>query len=72
MNSQGKITIAPEYGDAGPFVEGLAVVLKGEKYGVINKKNEPVIDFIYDEISTFNNTSFTKVELRNVESKNFD
>jgi len=24
------------------------------------------------EISTFNNTSFTKVELRNVESKNFD
>jgi outer membrane protein assembly factor BamD (BamD/ComL family) len=55
MNSQGKITIAPEYGDAGPFIEGLAVVLKGEKYGVINKKNETVIDFIYDEISTFNN-----------------
>lgn len=55
INSSGKITILPEYDEAGRFSEGLAVVSKDEKYGVINKKNERIVNFIYDEISTFEN-----------------
>ena len=43
------------YDDASYFSEGLALVMKDDKYGYINDKNETVIPFIYDDGALFEN-----------------
>ncbi len=46
-DSSGKLIIQPQYDDAYRFVGGFAVVGNGEKYGVINAKNQVVIPIKY-------------------------
>ena len=41
--------------DASYFSEGLALVMKDDKYGYINDKNETVLPFIYDDGALFEN-----------------
>jgi len=54
-NQSGRIVIQPIYDYAGEFSEGLAVVLKNEKCGFIDKTGKEVLPFIYDGGSYFRN-----------------
>ena len=49
-DSSGAWLIRPEYDDAGFFYNGIAGVERGDKIGLINKKNELLVDFIFDDI----------------------
>jgi hypothetical protein len=51
MDAEGKIIIEPQYQEANAFIEDFAIVAKNDKYGLINKKNEPITDFTYLDIS---------------------
>ena len=51
MDQNGQQVIAPQFDDAGAFVEGLAVVSKNSIYGLINKKNENIVDFKFLDIT---------------------
>ena len=51
-DTSGTWLINPEYDDAGFFYDGLAAVEKDGKIGLINKKNELIVDFIFDDIET--------------------
>ena len=51
-DSIGKWLIKPTYDDAGFFYNGIAGVEQNGKLGLINKKNEQIVDFIFDEIET--------------------
>jgi len=52
MNYMGNWIRDPEYPDAGPFIEGVAVLQSKEgNYGVVNTDGEIVIPFIYDYVS---------------------
>ena len=50
INKKGVIIIQPKYKDANLFSEGLAPVSNGIKFGFIDKKDNIVIPFIYDNI----------------------
>lgn len=45
----GKYVIEPIFTKAGDFINGIAVVERGNKYGGINKRGEIIIDIKYDE-----------------------
>jgi hypothetical protein len=45
------VLIAAQYEEASAFYEGLAIVSKDNRYGLINKRNEPLIAFKYLDIS---------------------
>ncbi|MGB1507445.1 MAG: WG repeat-containing protein [Crocinitomicaceae bacterium] len=51
-DSIGKWLINPTYDDAGFFYNGIAGVEQNGKLGLINKKNEQIVSFIFDEIET--------------------
>ena len=51
MDAFGKVVIDAQYDDASAFYEGLAIVAKANRYGLINKRNEPIIAFKYLDIS---------------------
>ena len=51
-DSTGSWLIEPEYDDAGFFYNGIAGVERNEKMGLINKKNELIVDFIFDDVET--------------------
>ena len=51
-DSIGKWLIEPTYDDAGFFYNGIAGVEQNGKLGLINKKNEQIVSFIFDEIET--------------------
>ena len=51
-DSIGKWLIEPTYDDAGFFYNGIAGVEQNGKLGLINKKNEQIVDFIFDDIET--------------------
>ncbi len=51
MDALGKVVIDAQYDDASAFFEGLAIVAKANHYGLINKRNEPIIAFKYLDIS---------------------
>ena len=51
MDAAGLVFIAAQYEEASAFYEGLAIVSKDNRYGLINKRNEPIIDFKYLDIS---------------------
>ncbi len=51
-DSSGVWLINAEYDDAGFFYEGIASVERNGKFGLINKKNELIVDFIFDDIET--------------------
>lgn len=53
MNNEGKIAIQPEYDQVGPFSDGVAIVVKNGKSGIINKKNQVLVPFNFDEILDF-------------------
>lgn len=48
IDKTGKFVIQPQYDSADGFFMGLAVVSKDERAGVINKKNEIIIPFVYE------------------------
>ena len=50
-DSIGKWLIEPTYDDAGFFYNGIAVVEQNGKLGLV-KKNEQIVNFIFDEIET--------------------
>ncbi len=43
INLEGKFVIEPKYTGAGNFIDGLAIVNKDYKYGIINKKGEVIL-----------------------------
>lgn len=51
MDASGQTLIAAQYEEASAFYEGLAIVSKDNRYGLINKRNEPIIAFKYLDIS---------------------
>lgn len=53
MNTAGVTLIPPVYEQVSKFSEGLAVVAKNGKYGVIDKYNQVRIPFKFDAISDF-------------------
>lgn len=50
-DQSGQQVIAAQFDDASAFVEGLAVVSKNSLYGLINKKNENIVDFKFLDIT---------------------
>lgn len=52
LDKQGKI-VFPKYDSIGFFADGLVNVKKGEKWGFVTAKNEPKIDFMYDDATGF-------------------
>jgi hypothetical protein len=55
MDEHGAPIIPASYDWVGEFREGLAVVMLGDKYGVINKQGQVHISVMYDFISDFHN-----------------
>lgn len=51
----GEVVIPLSYADAGPFSEGFAAVMAGDKYGYIDKTGELKIPAQYDEAGGFSN-----------------
>jgi hypothetical protein len=51
MDATGVVLIEAQYEDASAFYEGLAIVSKASRYGLINKRNEQIIAFKYLDIS---------------------
>ena len=49
----GEVFAKAKYDEVGSFSEGLAVVMKDDKYGYINKKGEEVVEPKYDDASSF-------------------
>lgn len=54
MDENGTKIIVAQYDDANPFIEDLAIVSNRELYGIINKKNDIILPFIYVDISRIN------------------
>jgi len=52
-NQSQQLIIAPDYEDAGPFVDGMAAVKKGGKYGYINQQGKAVAPFQFEEALEF-------------------
>ncbi len=57
MDEIGKVSIPAQYEAASAFYDGLAIVAKHNFYGLINKKNEPIVSIKYLDI-TFNDNGF--------------
>jgi len=57
MDETGKTSISAQYEAASAFYDGLSIVAKQNFYGLINKKNEPIVPLIYLDIS-FNDNGF--------------
>lgn len=51
--SSGNIIVQPQYDAISDFYEGLAVVMKGMKYGFIDENGEVVIPLMYDDAGHF-------------------
>jgi TonB family protein len=50
MNKKGKVVIAPQFSDAGPFINGRAMVTNKEwKVGMIDKSGNPVSGYQFDD-----------------------
>ncbi len=47
VNREGKLKIKPQYDDARPFENGVAVVCKDKQYGIIDSKNDVVLPIKY-------------------------
>lgn len=64
-SATGEFLIAPQYDEAQPFFQNNAIVRKGNSYGVIDMKNQPVLPFKYNLISPVDdNTYLVAVEGR--------
>ncbi len=50
INAQGELKIKPQYDDAKPFENGVAIVGKGKNYGLINTKNEVILPLKYASV----------------------
>ena len=55
INLKGETVIKPEYEEAREFMNGLAIVKKNGLYGLINKTNEIVEDFVFSELKISDN-----------------
>jgi len=55
MDSEGIVQIPAEYDEVLNFQDGIAVVVKNGKSGLINKKNELILGFEFDQIEEFYN-----------------
>lgn len=59
-DSQGNVVIDCKYESATPFSDGVSVVSKSDKYGLINDKGEVILPLKYSSISTWNNLRLLK------------
>lgn len=50
VNQDGELKIEPQYEDASPFENGVAIVRKDKQYGVINAENEIILPLKYAAI----------------------
>lgn len=48
------VKIKPQFTIASEFIDGVAIVSKGDKYGVIDNNGEAISDYKYDSIDNFN------------------
>jgi hypothetical protein len=48
-----EIVIQPLFDDCYGFKNGICIVIKNKKYGIINLKGEPIVDIMYDHIWIF-------------------
>jgi hypothetical protein len=55
MDSEGIVKIPAEYDEVLNFQDGIAVVVKNGKSGLINKKNDLILSFEFDQIEEFYN-----------------
>lgn len=62
VDHQGKIRIAPQYDQARPFDNGVAIIMLNGKWGIINKYEGFVAQPYYDSISNFKNNVAVVVE----------
>jgi hypothetical protein len=53
INDTGSVMIAPQFDEAGPFREGLAVVAIDDKYGYVNKAGKLIIDYQFEDAELF-------------------
>lgn len=64
INRNGQIIIEPKYKNANTFSEGLAAVYNGEKWGFINKKNDTIIAFQFDEVFDGFNNGLSDIKIK--------
>lgn len=67
LKQTGDVIIPIKYSSAGSFINGLAKVRIGEKYGLINKIGKIVVPFEYDEIQQYPNDGLRVVSKDNKE-----
>ena len=53
INTKGEIVIEAQFDDVEPFINGVAIVKKEDKYGIINMKGELVVPCVYSSISNY-------------------
>lgn len=58
LDERMRVTITPQFADAGDFQDGYAWVRRGAKYGVINTNGELVLPIIYDKVTLGNEGQF--------------
>lgn len=49
----GKLVVPCVYDGAYPFIDGLALVRKGNKLGYVNETGKEIVPFVYDYVGTF-------------------
>ncbi|MDR1565208.1 MAG: WG repeat-containing protein [Oscillospiraceae bacterium] len=65
IDATGKDVIAPQFYNAGSFVNGIAAVAKNDKWGFINKKGEFIIEPTYANVASSFAEGFCRVEIDN-------
>jgi len=50
IDNTGKTVLSPEYDDGGSFIDGVAVVTKDKKFGLIDKTGKLLLPLIYDGV----------------------
>lgn len=61
ISFDGRILLKPEYEEIGQFKNGLAHVMKGDKYGYINENISFVVPCKFNAVGSFNNSGFVWV-----------
>ncbi len=58
IDRRGNVLLKPEYTKIEPFKDGLAAIVKGDKYGYINENLDFVIECKYSAVGSFNPEGF--------------
>lgn len=60
-DSNGNIVVKPQYDEAGPYINGRALIRKGSKYGYLNEDGTVLIKPEWDFIGAFNSDGYVWV-----------